>query len=716
MEGKTKFLKKIILYIALIPIFILIIYYHVDSQNVYVINLKKHEIDLANALLAEESFIIERMTSSPNILSNKEDLKSLTLLGNGSDINNILINNMVSNIDNFGIGIYSFSRNEIVLHLGNDDIYNQISSQDLKQKITSNDSFFTKLNGELVYIVPLKDGFIYSFYKDFQEKSFNQLFFIMLAALIILTFFGVKGIEEVMKKRIEVLKEDVKELKEKDKPLSVYNDQFKEIAVSINDLKEHYTKQKERLYTILDSLPLAIIYYDNNGQVIYVNKTTTQVTGFSKEEIKNFSVSGNLLNNTENVFWNTLRSGESFLGFESYCPTKEGKEIPVMTTTKPLYDADGNQIGIISSFIDVSEQDRLRKIEQNAQVMLDHISDGVMMVDNRGIINGFNRGAEEMTGFKAEDVLGKKYDDIFIKRKTIFTKLTQTLFTKKEYTNYKKEIAKRDGQKIYLMITTKILLDKNGQQIGAMGIYKDITYLEELSQQIQRADKLAVVGELAAGTAHEIRNPLTTIKGFIQFLKEDIYDERKREYVNLMLKEINHINDIIREMLLLAKPSHPSKSMVSINNLIDDITSFMNSEAVLYNVELKSSLGRLIPPIPLDERQIKQVFINIIRNGIQAMKTGGILTVTSEYNSEQKMVTVLFVDQGEGIPQEQITKIYEPFYTTKDEGTGLGIPVSYRIMQNHGGDLKINSIFGRGTKVTLFFPLSTDDSEEERKE
>ncbi|KXG42563.1 PAS domain S-box protein [Tepidibacillus infernus] len=546
---------------------------------------------------------------------------------------------------------------------------------------------------------------------DLQNQLSPYLFWGMLLFSILLAVMVAKSVEKRTQMRLRQLKEELDSLRNTGKPLSVADDHFGEIAQSVNDINENLSNKQRINKAILDSIPLGIIFYDDQGKVMYVNQKAYEITGYTKEEIERFTVKGNILNHSEYVFWKTLHSGESFFGFESFCPTKDGREIPVMTSTKPLYDSESKQmIGIISTFIDISEQNRLRKVEQHAKVMLDHISDGVITVDNFGVINGFNRGAEEMTGFKTEEVLGKYYDDVFIKRKTIFTKLTQTLRSGREYSNYKKEMIDVSGEKVFLMITTRILRNEQGKQIGAMGIYKDITLMVELEQQIQRAEKLAVVGELAAGTAHEIRNPLTTIKGFIQVFENELKDNDKKQYIHLVLDEINRINEIIKEMLLLANPSDSFKKWMQINQIIKETITFMSAEGAMYNVELVTDLQEELPLVFIDEGQIKQVFVNMIRNAIQAMKKGGIMEIASLYNPIQQRIEVIFTDHGEGIPEEQLPRVYEPFYTTKHDGTGLGIPVSFRIMKNHDGDLQIFSTQGEGTKVVLFFPIQTDDS------
>ncbi|MGD9678220.1 MAG: PAS domain S-box protein [Vulcanibacillus sp.] len=688
-------------------------YFAYVNYSAYIKYIEKSEQNMAEILINRYSFVEEALDSSPLLifLDNESDFNNIHY---SNELSSLLLNYFAYGFNKNSIGIYSLDRRESVFHLGSQEFYSEFN-QSIIDKINSErvtESKFFKTNSSLLYLVPFYSdndirGYIYTYKSkdnlltDIQPYAVTYMVPICLILFILLFYKGYTN------NKILILANNVKNLRKNNEFLAIRDDSFNEIAKSINDLKEHYSNEQEILCKILDGLPLGIIFYDNNGEIAYINNKVVQITGFSKKEINVFANKHNLLEGDDSVFWKTLCSGQKFFGFESYCPTKDGKEIPVMTSTQAIYDNFNNNLGIISSFINISEQDRLKKVEQNAKIILDHINDGIIRIDNEGIINGYNVGAEIMTGLKENEVMGKKYDDVFIKTRSMFTKLTLTLKKEKEY-NYKKEIIAENGKKKHMMITTKILRDEDDKKIGAIGIYRDITEIEELTYRVQCADKLAVVGELAAGTAHEIRNPLTSIKGFIQLLEEKVMDKEKTLYIKLILEEIAHINDIITEMLMLAKPSKPSRSLTSINKTVKETVLFMNSESLLNNVAIITNLQDDLQSIEIDIRQIKQVFINVLTNALQAMKKGGEVKVSSKMNDERQMIEVIFEDTGEGIQEEILQRIYEPFFTTKEKGTGLGIPVSYQIMKNHGGDMEIRSFSGKGTEVILYFPLNLD--------
>ncbi|GAX88793.1 PAS domain S-box protein [Effusibacillus lacus] len=455
---------------------------------------------------------------------------------------------------------------------------------------------------------------------------------------------------------------------------------------------------------ILDSIPVGIVTYDSHGNVTYVNKTAQTITGYDMQEIQSFQSMNYILNGDREIFWKTLQSGQPFFGFESYCPTKSGKDIPVVTSTTPLLDEKSQQMGIVATFIDNSEMNRLRAAEEHATLILDHISDGVVTLNTEGVITGFNRGAEEITGMSFEDVKNCRFEEVFSLDRPILDKLRETLRTGREFKDNKAKIVDKEGRTRYILVTTRVLRNRNDTVLGVMLTYKDITMQEMLEEQIRQSEKLAVIGELAAGTAHEIRNPLTSVKGFIQLLDRKYeMDAPEKEYFRIILSELNRVNDIIREFLLLSKPTDPNLRVIDINSVMEDIRTLMTSDALLHNIDLEFHFSEDPAECEVDVEQIKQVFINLIRNAFEAIGLNGRLSITTRVL--EKECEVLFADNGPGISNEAISRIFEPFFTTKEEGTGLGLTVSYRIIQNHGGTISVDSEEGKGTTFKVVLPL-----------
>lgn len=221
----------------------------------------------------------------------------------------------------------------------------------------------------------------------------------------------------------------------------------------------------------------------------------------------------------------------------------------------------------------------------------------------------------------------------------------------------------------------------------------------------RRSEKLAVVGQLAAGLAHEIRNPLTTVKGFCNLIREKSLEQKTVDYINVLLPELDRVCDLVKEFLLLTKPAAPKLNALLLQELARGTITLMQSEAVLKDIILINDVAQDLPPIQGDHEQLKQVLINLILNALEAMANKGSIFLRAYQNADRKII-IEIEDSGNGIPSEKISKVFEPFFTTKEEGTGLGLSIANQIVQSHQGKLTIRSIEGKGTTVAIELPLS----------
>lgn len=230
---------------------------------------------------------------------------------------------------------------------------------------------------------------------------------------------------------------------------------------------------------------------------------------------------------------------------------------------------------------------------------------------------------------------------------------------------------------------------------------------EQLSAQISHHGKLAVAGELAAGIAHEIRNPLAAVRGFIQLLRQRLSQAKMSteiRYADYILDEIDRANQILNDFLAMTKPTKEQKRLVDLNELLMDLVQLVKHQAVLKGVNLAIDLTPEIPPIWAKSEALKQVFLNLFSNALQATPEGGTITLVSRLEPGQVRVDVL--DTGEGIPADQTQRIFEPFYTTKSGGTGLGLAICREILTEHGGVITANSVLGAGSTFSVALPCS----------
>jgi PAS domain S-box-containing protein len=251
------------------------------------------------------------------------------------------------------------------------------------------------------------------------------------------------------------------------------------------------------------------------------------------------------------------------------------------------------------------------------------------------------------------------------------------------------------------------LFHEDGTREGLVIIGRDITTLRQTEERLSRTEKLSVVGELSASVAHEIRNPLTSLKGFVQLLQME--DDKHQDYYQIMLDELNRINHIVGELLLLAKPQHLKYSKLAIQKILNDVISLLAVEATLYNVQIESNFPKEDIIIECEPNQLKQLFINLIKNSIEASKSDSKISICLGL-IEGNRLAITVQDQGCGISKERLQKIGEPFYSSKEKGTGLGLTVSYKIVQSHKGNIMFDSEIGHGTTVNITLPVVQNSS------
>lgn len=275
------------------------------------------------------------------------------------------------------------------------------------------------------------------------------------------------------------------------------------------------------------------------------------------------------------------------------------------------------------------------------------------------------------------------------------------------FVNRKMKLLKQDDTP-FTALVSYIPLHNHHQdrETGWMVAFLDITDQEQVQEYLNQSEKLAMVGQLAAGAAHEIRNPLTVIYGFIQLLEQRLSEqERDKHYLPLILQEIERVNRIVTELLMLSKPSQPNYREVELSGVLQSILPLMKAEAALHGIDI---VDRCDPQtrIHVDVEQLKQILLNLMKNGLEAMKEGGMLTIESRV--DEKAVHIHVRDTGEGISPEYLVRIFDPFFSLKEEGTGLGLPISRRMVENHGGEIQIQSKKGEGTEIIISLPLRPD--------
>jgi two-component system nitrogen regulation sensor histidine kinase GlnL len=268
-------------------------------------------------------------------------------------------------------------------------------------------------------------------------------------------------------------------------------------------------------------------------------------------------------------------------------------------------------------------------------------------------------------------------------------------------------------------IVTAPLFDHGGTVGAAVAVLRDISRIRELEAEVRRGETLAAAGRMAVGLAHEIRNPLGAIRGAVQLLARELAPgSRFGEYTQVLIQEVDRVNRIIEQLLDLARPVQLRTGPLNLHQLLERVALLAAEGALAQGVTIVRRYDPSLPPILGDEDRLVQVFHNLVRNALDAMKGGGRLTLTTRISlspvfakmdlgaGQRSMVEVQVTDEGTGIPARVQAKVFDPFFTTKERGLGLGLALCHRILEEHKGAVRIDSVEGRGTTVTCFLPIA----------
>ncbi|MEL3972258.1 ATP-binding protein [Rossellomorea oryzaecorticis] len=333
--------------------------------------------------------------------------------------------------------------------------------------------------------------------------------------------------------------------------------------------------------------------------------------------------------------------------------------------------------------------------------LIDNHPDGIL-IHEKGKILYVNPIALSYVGYEEKEVLGKtlldftpasSHDKILRREKEIYSSSQEILYELTEY-----ELTTKKGEPFFIE-SKAISCQFNGKRCVQL-VLRDINKRKEQEEYLRASDKLAAAGQMAAGIAHEIRNPLTSIKGFVQMLRES---PESTHYYEVILNEIDRINQVTNDFLFLAKPQGKNFITNNLNELLYEVIELMEPEAALHNIKCDLALREEDNLILCDKNELKQVFINLMKNSIEAMPSGGLISIN--IIKYQHTLTVKVKDTGNGIPKDKLAHIGQPFFTLKEKGTGLGIMTTLKIIENHKGNFKIDSIENSGTTITITFPL-----------
>ncbi|WP_413733402.1 two-component system sensor histidine kinase AtoS [Sodalis sp. RH21] len=336
------------------------------------------------------------------------------------------------------------------------------------------------------------------------------------------------------------------------------------------------------------------------------------------------------------------------------------------------------------------------------ELIVESAADGMISVDIHGRIIMCNPAARAITGYQRDELIGKHYKTLF-EKEGYHSPVLDTLMRGIEHIGVEVDYPAKE-QILQIKASSSQLRNAQGDIIGALVIFTDLTAQKELQRHIAQAERLATLGELMAGVAHEIRNPLTAISGFVQYLKEDEKDPQRVEYIQIILQEVRSINKVIEQLLEFARPHRRSFQPIAIDQIIRETLVLVHTNALNSRIDFHILLDETVPEIEADAGLLKQVMLNLMINAVQAIPARGDVTISTGLQKPNK-IRIQITDTGIGMSPETRKKIFTPFFTTKPSGTGLGLSIAQRIINDHAGDIMIDSELQQGTTVTLILPI-----------
>ncbi|MEH7476708.1 CheR family methyltransferase [Bacillus altitudinis] len=552
-------------------------------------------------------------------------------------------------------------------------------------------------------------------YADFTVKHFDRRFKGVYVILIRMSERGKnqkngrdKGMLEqnsVYQQRIVDLENELNEvkqkeqearaqLKEKNKQIEVREKTNEHFINIINNLKV----TREELYRPSVKPELATLFVDREMNIRYHTPTATSL--FTSAQTRHQQTFQSMVKKlSKEMLYHDIQSVISDRRvIEREIETNEGEQFTVHMT--PFYDQDRE--GAVMTWIKMTEMTKLKQALHLAVTALDNSHIHIVVATGEGVIQCVNQRFCQFVQQHEYDLIGK---DIF----SVYYALCQCDDLVKQW-----DVCLRDGSwtgELYFQdlsgrerwerVSLHRIDDPDKMQSTVMRISEDITSQKQSEKMLMKSEMLSAVGQLAAGIAHEIRNPLTSLKGFLQLMIQS--KKYQKDYADVMMSEFNRLESIINEFLVLSRSKSVKFEPVNVNLLLEEVIMVVESQAVLKGVSIQKNLAPSLPHIQGIPNELKQVFLNILKNGIEAMDgVTGVIQVTSLLKNDQMML--IFEDQGKGIPEDEIGKLGEPFYTTKEKGTGLGLMMTIKIIESHGGTIRFESKSFEGTRVIITFP------------
>ncbi|WP_462409962.1 PAS domain S-box protein [Neobacillus sp. Marseille-QA0830] len=475
-------------------------------------------------------------------------------------------------------------------------------------------------------------------------------------------------------------------------------------------LLENHIKGSLNQYSSLFGCDSDAIYVmDLDGFFLPLNPACERIFGYESQHLSKLTymkvVTVEHLDRALAFFYKALEG--KLQNFDCQVIHHNGGIFDVNITNYPIV-VDEEIIGVYGIAKDITEikqrrrrlTDEIQQREEIYREIVEHSLDAVVIAKHEQILFANNTAIKLLEAREKSDLIGRNmYDFLVSDFHDIIDKRVKQVETGNTVEFIEAKLVRFDGEIIDVEVKAIPAIYQN--EPARHIIIRDVTELKKTQKLLIQSEKLSVAGQLAAGIAHEIRNPLTAIKGFLQLMEAD--KNIRPNYLEIINSEMNRIEQILSELLLLSKPQGQKYKQAYILKILEDVKALIDTQAILNNIRVSIDCPSEIPLLICDENQLKQVFINLLKNSIEAMPSGGDIRIEVERQGETAVV-IRLIDQGIGIPEHQLERVGQPFFTTKENGTGLGLMISMQIIKNHNGTFHISSS-PNGTAIEMTLPL-----------
>ncbi|MBN2092865.1 PAS domain S-box protein [candidate division KSB1 bacterium] len=492
------------------------------------------------------------------------------------------------------------------------------------------------------------------------------------------------------------------------------------------ELEQRIRRTEYKYQDLIENANDLIFTLSLKGDFIFINRRLLTLTGYAREDWIGRSFFELVYEEdrplAEEQFSINLHGKARIFEMRIIC--HDGTILHLSTNINPIFEKD-EVIGSVGIARDITQrknlEQKIMELKNFNESIIQSIASGLITLDLENRITSFNSGAEDIMSYQAVEVMGKYLYDVLPMEEC---RLLLPDFGG-EYSPFNREMAitVKNGKSVYIGYTIAPLQDNNSRRFGTIISFRDISEIKQMQAQVIRMDRVASLGVLASGIAHEIRNPLAGIKTMAQNLEEELpRNDPRLEYTSRIIRQVNRLDELLRTFFTYARPQTPERKFHRLQEIVQEVYTLLHNRLMASNVEFVERYANDLPLVVVDSQQIQQVFFNLILNALDAMSRGGKLEIVATakiatlYAIDRRRkrspktkinstyVEVNVIDTGEGIKEEHLEAIFNPFFTTKPQGTGLGLSIVQRIIEENEGEIRVKSELGKGTTFTILLP------------